>query len=99
MNELIDLLLTKLLSLDYSGLTFNGFSDCETELFLGVFVFLDDVVGFAGNISTHNRIRSVSDLFLFAEILVDFKHVLLQVINQIISLHDYLVDLGHDFSN
>jgi hypothetical protein len=66
---------------------------------LRLFVIFDGVIGLPGDVCTHDSIGSVALLLFFRVLIVDFKHIFLQIINQHITLFDNLINLAHDLSD
>ena len=99
MNKLIHLLFCQLLPFYDRSLALYGLPDSLTELLLCLFVICDRVIGLPSYVCTHDSIGSVALLLFFGELIVDFKHIFLQIINQQIVLFHNLINLAHDLSD
>jgi hypothetical protein len=81
MHKLVHLLFCKLLPFYDRSLTLYGLPDSFAELLLRLFVIFDCVIGLPGDVCTHDSIGSVALLLFFGELIVDFKHIFLQIVN------------------
>jgi hypothetical protein len=95
-HKLVHLLFCQLLPLYDRGLALDGLPDGFAELLLHLFVILDGVIGLSRDVSTHDSIGIVALLLFFRELIINFEHIFLQIIDQHIALLHNLINLGHD---